>query len=230
MQNQFQDAIFTRLFLIRHGQTKWNKKKIIQGALDIPLNQEGIQQAKAAAKRMSEHYPFDVLFSSPAERALKTAQMINGKSSREILVNPDLKEVDFGSLTSHTLDNLEPEQTEYIQKFNHFISTNRELGTIRPELPQGELIVNIEGRIHSFINKILSQYSGQKIAVVSHGGLLKCMVTSLSGVSLRNYIPYWVENASISIVDFYGHIPIIRVLNDTNHLDQPLDFSVPRII
>jgi broad specificity phosphatase PhoE len=230
MQNQFQNSIFTRIFLIRHGQTEWNKKKIIQGALDIPLNQDGIQQAEALSKRMNEHYPFDVLFSSPAERALKTAQMINGKSPHEILVDPDLIEVDFGSLTNHTLDNLEFEQAEYIQKFNHFISTNRKTGTIRPELPQGEPISKIEARIHSFIDKILIKYKGQKIAVVSHGSFLKCLITVLSGESLRNYMPYWIENASISMVDFYGHIPIIRVLNDTSHLDQPLDFVVPRIL
>ncbi|MDO9546693.1 MAG: histidine phosphatase family protein [Pelolinea sp.] len=230
MKNQFQGAIFTRLFLIRHGQTEWNKKKMIQGALDIPLNQEGIQQAKTVSKKMSDHYPFDVLFSSPAERALKTAQMINGKSNREILVDPDLIEIDFGSLTNHTLDDLESEQAEYIEKFNHFISTNRDLGTIRPELPDGEPIAKIEDRIHSFLNKILLLHKGQKIAVVSHGSFLKCLITSLSGGSLKNYMPYWIENASISIVDFYGHLPIIRVLNDSSHLDQPLDFAVPRII
>ena len=203
---------------------------MIQGTVDTPLNNEGVQQAKELAKIMRRQYPFVLIFSSPVERALKTAQLISGKSKREILIDPDLIEINFSSLTNHTLDNLETEQAEYIEKFNYFISTNQEFGTTRPELPRGESIASIEGRIHSFINKILSQHRGRKFAVVSHGGFLKCLITSLSGESIRNYIPYWIENASISIVDFYGHIPIIRVLNNTSHIDQPLDFSVPRIV
>jgi broad specificity phosphatase PhoE len=230
MPEQSQSAIFTRLYLIRHGQTEWNKKKKIQGSLDIPLNKCGIQQANSVAQRMHAQNPFDLIISSPAERALKTAETINSHSNHEINVDSNLIEVDFGSLTNHTLDNMGPEQIEYINKFNHFISSNLNSGTTRPELPQGESLDHIESRIDSFINKILSLHAGKKIAVVSHGSFLKCMITSLCGGSLRDHIPYWLENASISIIDLYGRIPVIRVLNETSHLDQDLDFVIPRIL
>lgn len=230
MQIQSQDAIFTRLYLIRHGQTEINKKKRIHGALDISLNNEGVQQAQAIEKRMRTQFPFDLIYSSPAARALKTAQLININNTYEIKTDPDLIEIDFGCLKDHSLDDLGAEQAKYIEKFNHFILTNRELGTARPEIPQGESIGDIEKRIHSFIDKILLQHEGKQIAVVTHGSFLKCMITTLSGASLNNYLPYWIDNASISIIDFFGHLPIIRILNDTSHLDQPLDFEVPRII
>jgi broad specificity phosphatase PhoE len=230
MQEKSQGVIFTRLYLIRHGQTEWNKQKKIQGSLDIPLNKRGIQQAEAVAQRMYAHYPFDLIFSSPAERALKTAETINQYTNRKIIVDPNLIEIDFGSLTNHTLDDLGPEQEEYIRKFNHFIFSNRESGTTRPELPQGESIAHIEKRIDDFIKMVLSHNSGKKIAVVSHGSFLKCMLTVLCGGSVRDYIPYWFENASISIIDLNGKFSVLRVLNETSHLEQELGFVTPKIM
>ena len=230
MQEQSKGAIFTRLYLIRHGQTEWNKEKKIQGSLDIPLNKRGLQQAKAVAQRMHAQYPFDLIISSPAERALKTAEAINAHSNFEIILDPNLIEVDFGSLTNHTLDNLGPEQEEYIQKFNHFINTNFYSGTTRPNLPQGETIAQIEKRIDVFKNIVLSRYAGKKTAVVSHGSFLKCMLTVLCGGSVRDYIPYWFENASISIIDLNGNFSVLRVLNETNHLEEELGFVTPKIM
>jgi len=230
MEKRYQESIFTRLFLIRHGRTEWNTKRMIQGVIDTPLNQEGIEQAVALSQRLVDLYPIDLIYTSPASRALKTAELINEKYSVNLHVVPDLLEIDFGNLANHSIDTLDIEQPEYHRKFTHFISTNREKGTPRPEIPNGENIAHIEARVKSFSEKILTEHKGQHIAAVSHGSFIKCLITYFSGASLRNYMPYWVDNTSLSIIDFYGDLPIIRVINDTSHTNQPLRFAVPCVI
>jgi len=129
MEKRYQESIFTRLFLIRHGRTEWNTKRMIQGVIDTPLNQEGIEQAVALSQRLVDLYPIDLIYTSPASRALKTAELINEKYSVNLHVVPDLLEIDFGNLANHSIDTLDIEQPEYHRKFTHFISTNREKGT-----------------------------------------------------------------------------------------------------
>jgi len=225
-----QDSIFTRLFLIRHGRTEWNTKRMIQGTIDTHLNEEGIQQAIALSKRLIDLYPIDLIYTSPSSRALKTAELINKKYMVNLEIDSDLQEVDFGNLANHSIDTLDIEQPQYHQKFTDFIFTNRKKGTPRPEIPGGEKITHIEKRIKSFTKNILAEHRGQHIAAVSHGSLIKCLITYFSGESIRNYMPYWVDNTSLSIIDFYGDLPIIRAINDTSHINQPLHFAVPCVI
>jgi len=230
MQKKSDDPVFTRMFFIRHGQSEWNQKGLIQGTLDIPLNETGIQQAKALAQLLATRYSIDIIYSSPASRALRTAKYINENFNVDLFVNENLAEIDFGDLVKHAIADLDKVHAEYMKAFRHFTASNRSLGTSRPDLPGGEPYPHVEIRIHSFIKKILSEHKGKKIAVVSHGSFLRCLLTILAGGSLKNHIPYWIENASLSVVDFYGTLPIIRLLNEISHLDNGLDFITPNVI
>lgn len=224
--------IFTRLHLIRHGQTDWNKKKLIQGILDdIPLNAEGLQQAEATAQHLQQRYQVDVVYASQALRAQQTAEKISQLIQTNLHITGSLNEIDFGDFSGSTIFEIEEKFPVYFEAFRHFVDTNRSQGTSRPTIPNGESISQIEKRIAIFLSEVLSKQRGKQIAVVSHGSFIKCMLTHFSGESLHNYMPYWVENASISVVDLYGEIPVIRRLNDTSHLvDSRLDFAVPRVI
>lgn len=66
-----------KVYLLRHGETEWNVQHRVQGALDSPLTENGIQQAKNAAKRLAK-VEFDAAFTSPSPRAYRTAQIIAG--------------------------------------------------------------------------------------------------------------------------------------------------------
>lgn len=226
------EPVFTRLHLIRHGQTAWNEKKLIQGILDdIPLNDTGLQQADAVAANLKRNYHVDVVYASKAKRAQQTALKICDTFDKELQITPNLNEIDYGDFSGFSIYEIETKFPEYFDEFRHFIATNRKQGTKRPIIPDGEPLGQIENRINAFVSEILNKHSGKQIAAVSHGTFIKCLITTFSGESIHNYMPYWVENASISVVDFFGTIPIIRRLNDTSHLDQgQLDFAMPRIM
>ena len=84
-----------KFYIIRHGQTDWNKKGKIQGKTDIELNEEGIEQAREATKKL-ENCDIDVIISSPLKRARKTAEIINETKNVPIIFKEELEERGFG--------------------------------------------------------------------------------------------------------------------------------------
>ena len=83
------------IFMVRHGETEWNRQRRLQGRTDIPLNDAGLAEARRAAKALRD-VNFDRIFTSPLQRARKTAEILRG--SREIPVTAEalLIEVSFG--------------------------------------------------------------------------------------------------------------------------------------
>jgi broad specificity phosphatase PhoE len=85
-------------YFIRHGQTDWNLKNIAMGSQNIPLNQAGVEQAHEA-KKLMHGYEFNSIVSSPLERALQTAEILNdGQASRKIQILDELKEACWGEM------------------------------------------------------------------------------------------------------------------------------------
>ena len=84
-----------KIYLTRHGQTDYNKKRMMQGRSDIPLNEVGIAQAEARRKSLGD-IKFDAVYSSPLCRAVKTASIIGNVPEEEIIKDERIIEANFG--------------------------------------------------------------------------------------------------------------------------------------
>lgn len=85
------------VYFIRHGETDFNKRCLIQGMSDIPLNDKGIQQAGIAAEWFEkQNITFDRVFASPLVRARKTAAIVSGRTFEEVQPDARIREMDFG--------------------------------------------------------------------------------------------------------------------------------------
>ena len=84
-----------KIYVTRHGQTDYNKKRMMQGRSDIPLNEVGIAQATERRKSLG-YLKFDAVYSSPLIRAVKTAQIIGDVSESQIIRDERIIEADFG--------------------------------------------------------------------------------------------------------------------------------------
>ena len=84
-----------RLYIIRHGETQWNKVKRLQGQTDIPLAEEGIRLARETGEGMKE-LPIDLVISSPLTRAVQTAQLLTEGRDVPILTDERIIEISFG--------------------------------------------------------------------------------------------------------------------------------------
>ena len=149
-----------KIYVTRHGQTDYNKKRMMQGRSDIPLNEVGIAQATARRKMLGD-IKFDAVYSSPLIRAVKTAQIIGNVSEEEIIKDERIIEANFGKY-------------ELMNYYGTGIPMM--LYWSFPELfkaPEGvETIQEMIDRTSSFL-KELEQKDYENVLVACHGGIIR---------------------------------------------------------
>lgn len=149
-----------KIWLVRHGQTKLNKQKVMQGHTDEPLNDVGIEQAKAARQRI-ENVKFDAVYASPLGRAVTTGAIVGGVEKKDVLIDERLIEVSFGPYEMHKYYLLGPAMTLYWA-----------LPEVFPAPKGVEPLKSIVERSSSFL-KELEQKNYENVLVASHGGVLR---------------------------------------------------------
>jgi len=158
----------TRSFLcLRHGVTDWNQQGLFQGRTDIPLNDDGIAQAHAAARRLRD-VRFDQVVASPLTRALKTAEIIATAAAKPIAIDDSLIECDFGSLEGRSI-------RETMNQ--HGIGAVEELASILP--PDGELWPSISARSLGCVGRWLDRHPQATILFVCHDAVMQSMAETL---------------------------------------------------
>jgi broad specificity phosphatase PhoE len=195
----------TKLFLIRHGITKWNQQKKYCGHKDVALSQEGKAQASKLAKRLKS-FNFDSIYASDRKRALQTARIIFGKA----MINKvkELKELNFGML-----EGLKHE--EILKKFPKSYPKWLK-DPFKHTIPKGESLNVFQKRVIKAFNKLAISNRGKTIAIVCHGGTISVLITKL--LKKKTFWGYVPDSASLSIVEYKNNKPKILLLNCTKHL------------
>lgn len=140
------------IYIVRHGQTVYNVVGRYGGRIDVPLNENGINQAYEL-RDLLKNIKFDYVFSSPLKRALETA---------EIICNNDIIKDD--RLIERNNGDLEGKLKTEIDEFPDFNDPNETRYNI-------ENIVDFRNRIYDFFNEIKNQYRGKDVLVVTHAGV-----------------------------------------------------------
>lgn len=194
-----------KLFIVRHGETEENKKKIVQGHFHGTLSEEGLNQISKLASRLKDEN-FDFIFSSDLDRARITAEGI-GKFHLNVplILKEDLRERDWGDFEGKNLR----ESEDWI-KIENFPDKQKEYGVETIE----EGIV----RAHSVFDFLVNNYPDKNILLVSHGSFISMMISLILGKSIKEIDK--IRNTSLTIldVDEFGN-PEIRLFNSTEHLD-----------
>lgn len=145
-----------RVYLIRHGETAWNRESRIQGREDVPLDREGLEQARECAAAF-EGVRLAAVLTSPLSRARRTAELIAGVTGAPVYVEPDLTERDFGSVSGRVVDIFNPEK--YAADL--------------------EPLDEVAERALAVIRRRAGELTGD-FAAVSHGGTINAVLRSLS--------------------------------------------------
>lgn len=183
-----------KLYVIRHGQTNWNKEKRLQGKADVPLNENGRTLAKIVGEKIKD-IPFEFAVSSPLSRAMETARLALG--GRDIPVYPDerIGEMSFGDWEGlHYSDHTEI-PNGMIDNFFH-----------RTDLyetpPNGESFSQVIARTHDLYEELVNnpKYEDCNILISSHGAASRAFLQSIfqDGNFWQTGVP---KNCSITIVE-----------------------------
>lgn len=201
----------TKVLLIRHGETAWNKDLRFQGHTDIPLCEDGIEQAKLASKKIGGN--FDIVYASPLDRAYKTATILCENTSVTPIIYNDLKEINFGPWEGHTLDQIkELYPDDFLTWRNDPVDGFFTGGD--------KSLKEVSTRCKNAILNIVSSNKGKTILIVAHGGILRAGLIGLFGWDMTMYHKFFLGNTSITTLSFNDeNNPFLLNLNDTSHLN-----------
>ncbi|WAM32855.1 histidine phosphatase family protein [Caldicellulosiruptor morganii] len=200
-----------RIYLIRHGETDWNRYNKVQGSIDTDLNETGIQQAKKLAERLKNE-KIDIVFSSTLKRAYLTANEIKAFHPEiPLRLTERLNEMNFGEWEGLSFDELEKKYSETYRLWKE--------NPDRATFPGEGSLYNVMERVKSFFEEVLNE-SYSNIVVVTHGGIIKLSIIYLLELPFDFYKKCWIGNASLSIVDIKENRRMLSLLNDMSHLQS----------
>ena len=196
----------TRLLLIRHAEVEARYQGVFGGRIDMELSPRGHQQAAALAKYLHSR-PLSAIYASPMKRVQQTLAplLVNGTPKPMIL--QDLREVDFGDWTGMAWEEIQA-------RFG--ISAFAWLEQLECDgIANAESAETLQERVEPCLRQILADHSGQQVAVVCHGGIIRMLLGILLRWPLARLGAFEVEYASLTQVVVHPHKAELQLLNFT---------------
>jgi broad specificity phosphatase PhoE len=202
----------TLLTLLRHGQTELNRENRIQGrGIDAPLNETGLDQAIEAGFAVRSLGPVDVVVASSLMRARQTAEAAAGSDIESIPAMPEFDEMDYGDFEGILVDEQKGALADLYAAWAR--------GEV--DLPPpggGESPVQVRDRAWPALRRLLDRHEGRHILVVTHGRVIRILVTVLAGMDLTRMQEIPHANGGFYHFDIDGdRIQVLR-RNQTDHL------------
>ena len=195
---------------MRHGETAWNSAGRIQGHTDIALSDKGAQQSRLVAERLTE-ITIDAAYSSDLRRSADTAREILGGRTVKLQTTPELREYNKGIFEGLTSDETSERYPEL-----HAASAVKDLDFAPPG---GESTRQTSTRMASFMAEVRKNHPDGTVLIVGHGGALRALFVALMELPLEANWRFLLANCGLSVVDTYPDNAVLRLYNDTSHLD-----------
>ena len=199
-----------KFFLVRNGETEWNKLGRFQGHTDIELNERGLAQARETAEAAAG-WGHCAIYTSPLTRTLQVAEEIARVTQAPLSKQPGLKELGLGDLEGVTGEEMRLGWPEVFSAWNS-----------RPEkvsMPNGESLAQLRQRAWQVILDIEGRHSGDDVVVViSHNFAIRSIVGELLGVPLANFHRMSLSLASVCTFDSDDRGRRLVSYNSTGHL------------
>lgn len=183
----------TMLYLVRHGETEWNRKGVLQGQLNSNLTPEGIARTESFRSEITALEP-DVVYSSHQERAVMTAEILTSELGREINFDPDLSEMNFGVFQGCSWDYIESEMKDL---YDEYRKDDPDFA-----IPEGESHNQFHERVTGALQRIADNHPGKKILIVSHGGSINKMLCYAEGMAPSGNRYFHTKNLALNVLRY----------------------------
>lgn len=200
----------TRLILVRHGETEWNRVERFRGRIDIELNETGHRQAQAVASRVGAWKP-DAIYSSPLKRALQTAQPLAQACGREIKPLETITDIDYGAWGGHSPEEVAAQHSDLYRTWleaPHLV-----------QFPEGESLEQVRSRAWIAVEEVCAAHARETVVLVSHVVVNRALICAVLGLDNSSLWKIGQDNGAISIVDAKEDEYRLVLLNDTCHLE-----------
>jgi alpha-ribazole phosphatase len=203
------DNHYTRLFLIRHGDTVDEEtKKVYKGSIDIPLSNKGIARMEKVAAFLSR-YTLDILYTSTLSRSTESARIIGKPHNLGVNRESAFNELGFGRWEGLSFSEI---KVGYPELFPLWLKN-----PVFYTPPGGERLLDAQERIMTGLYRIIETERGRNVAIVCHAGTLKIIISTLLALDL---------SGMYRLAQDYGCVDIIDIYEDNNALIKLLNYTI----
>ena len=199
----------TKILIIRHGETAWNRNQIFRGIYDIPLNENGKQQAELAAQAL-KGIKIDAAYTSPLSRAKESAEIITKSFGISPVIHNGFIDMDYGEWTGK-------ENSEVAKLWpDEHAAWIANPHTVRP--PGGTTLKEIFNNSFTAMEELTKKHSGETIAIFSHRVVNKVLIIGALSLGLEQF-PFIIQgNCCINQIERISSGYLIHSINDVSHI------------
>ena len=199
-----------KFYLVRHGETEWNKLGKFQGVTDVTLNERGISQAMESAQAATD-WGCSAIYSSPLSRTMRVAEEIGRLTSTPVVSKAGLMELSLGDLEGVTGEEMRRGWPEVYAAWRD--------SPERTAMPNGESLAQLQERAWEAIVEIEEAHGDdESIVVVSHNFAIRTVICALVGAPLANFHRMSLSLGSLCTFEKDGRGRRLTAYNLTSHL------------
>jgi broad specificity phosphatase PhoE len=199
-----------KIILVRHGQTQWNQVERFRGQIDVPLNEAGLAQAEAVARRIAARWTPTAVYSSSLSRAMVTAQKIAQPFGLTVKPNAGLIDINFGQWQGLSPDEAQERWPEQVWNWLH--------APQRVTIPGGEPFEQVQSRALATVNELVIKHPGDTIVLVSHTVINRLILLGILNLGMEHFWTLRQDNCAINILEAETGRYVLATMNDTCHL------------
>lgn len=187
--------LYMKIYLVRHGETEWNKEYRLQGQADTQLNDYGRELAVITAEALKE-IPFDVIYHSPLSRAAETAVILKRDRKIECIADERIKEMNFGTAEGCHILSIKKDPKDPMYNF-----LKHPGNYVPPE--NGESFEEVAVRSAAFMKEAILplEKKYKNVLIVAHGAVNRTILNAIAGIPVSDFWNIRLKNCAVSIID-----------------------------
>jgi len=201
----------TRIVLVRHGQTVWNREARFRGQADVELDEFGLRQAEATGRYVAARWPVVAVYASPMRRAMQTAEPIARAQGLTAHPLEGLLDIDFGAWQGNLADEVAQRHPDLYRAWLEAPHT--------VHFPGGERLDDVRSRVVAALDEVIARHPGQTVALVSHTVVNRVLLCAVLGLGNEHFWRLQQDTCAVNVFDVEQDSTFtIALLNDTCHL------------
>ncbi len=200
----------TKILLVRHGHVEGIVPERFRGRRDVPLSEQGLQQARAVAQYIAADWHPARIYTSPLQRCIRTGQEIASACGPSAESLDELNDLDYGAWEWQTHEDVKarwPEQFELWHQAPH-----------RMRFPQGESLQDLGARVADALRSILQGPANETVVLVGHYSSSRVLLLQLLDLPLSAYWRLTLDPCGLSEIEVCAHAARVLRINETQHL------------
>lgn len=204
----------TRLIVVRHGRTAWNRDERFRGHADIALDQVGEGQAEACARFVASRFVPVAIYASPLKRTIQTAEAIGRWCGRVVQPHEGLLDMSFGEAEGVSWSDAEARWSGLVRAWRDAPHT--------ATFPGGETLARLRSRLLAAVQGIAARHESEEIVLVGHDATNRVVLLAALGIGDERFWRIGQDPAAVSVLDLHDGTFTVVSMNDTCHLTSTI--------